>query len=78
MIDTQISEYLEDRKCALEEMKQAIQAVGANFQRVPVVLTHILLCLIDNYLCQFFYYSLINSILVKRTCWKLSTMRMWP
>ncbi|XP_054742509.1 mitogen-activated protein kinase kinase kinase 15 [Anastrepha obliqua] len=34
VIDTQITEYLEDRKCALEEMKQAIQAVGANFQRV--------------------------------------------
>uniref|UniRef100_A0A0A1XN16 Mitogen-activated protein kinase kinase kinase 15 n=1 Tax=Zeugodacus cucurbitae TaxID=28588 RepID=A0A0A1XN16_ZEUCU len=35
VIDTQITEYLEDRKCALEEMKQAIQTVGANFQRVP-------------------------------------------
>lgn len=38
VIDTQITEYLEDRKCALEEMKQAIQAVGANFQRVLVQL----------------------------------------
>lgn len=38
VIDTETSGiYLEDRKLALEEIKQAVLAVGANFQRVQVI-----------------------------------------
>ncbi|EDV41736.1 uncharacterized protein Dana_GF17624 [Drosophila ananassae] len=34
VIDTVVGDHLEDRICALEEIKQAVQAAGANFQRV--------------------------------------------
>ncbi|KAH8343720.1 mitogen-activated protein kinase kinase kinase 15 [Drosophila kikkawai] len=34
VIDTAVGDHLEDRICALEEVKQAVQAAGANFQRV--------------------------------------------
>uniref|UniRef100_A0A1A9VVY2 Protein kinase domain-containing protein n=1 Tax=Glossina austeni TaxID=7395 RepID=A0A1A9VVY2_GLOAU len=34
VIDTQIGEHLQDRENALEEIQQAVQSVGANFQRV--------------------------------------------
>ncbi|KAH8256410.1 hypothetical protein KR032_006802 [Drosophila birchii] len=34
VIDTAVGDHLEDRICALEEIKQAVQAAGANFQRV--------------------------------------------
>ncbi|ALC47336.1 Pk92B [Drosophila busckii] len=34
VIDTVLGDHLEDRLCALEEVKQAVQAAGANFQRV--------------------------------------------
>lgn len=36
VIDTQLGEHLKDRECALEEIKQAVYAVGANFERVQV------------------------------------------
>lgn len=36
VIDTVVGDHLEDRICALEEIKQAVQAAGANFQRVQV------------------------------------------
>ncbi|KAH8420814.1 hypothetical protein KR222_005631 [Zaprionus bogoriensis] len=34
VIDTVVGDHLEDRLCALEEVKQAVQSAGANFQRV--------------------------------------------
>ncbi|XP_022216186.2 mitogen-activated protein kinase kinase kinase 15 [Drosophila obscura] len=34
VIDTVVGDHLEDRICALEEVKRAVQAAGANFQRV--------------------------------------------
>ncbi|XP_017863883.1 PREDICTED: mitogen-activated protein kinase kinase kinase 15 [Drosophila arizonae] len=34
VIDTIVGDHLEDRLCALEEVKQAVQSAGANFQRV--------------------------------------------
>lgn len=36
VIDTVVGDHLEDRLCALEEVKQAVQSAGANFQRVQV------------------------------------------
>ena len=36
VIDTQQGDHLKDRECALEEIKQAVLSVGANFQRVQV------------------------------------------
>nr|AAO00972.1 Pk92B-PA [Drosophila erecta] len=33
-MDTSVGDHLEDRLCALEEIKQAVQSAGANFQRV--------------------------------------------
>lgn len=36
VIDTAVGDHLEDRICALEEIKQAVQSAGANFQRVQV------------------------------------------
>lgn len=36
VIDTVVGDHLEDRLCALEEIKQAVQSAGANFQRVQV------------------------------------------
>ncbi|XP_062121953.1 mitogen-activated protein kinase kinase kinase 15 isoform X1 [Drosophila sulfurigaster albostrigata] len=34
VIDTVVGDHLEDRLCALEEVKQAVQSAGANFHRV--------------------------------------------
>lgn len=36
VIDTVVGDHLEDRLCALEEVKQAVQSAGANFHRVQV------------------------------------------
>lgn len=36
VMDTAVGDHLEDRQCALEEIKQAVQSAGANFQRVQV------------------------------------------
>ncbi|XP_032577427.1 mitogen-activated protein kinase kinase kinase 15-like [Drosophila sechellia] len=34
VMDTAVGDHLDDRQCALEEIKQAVQSAGANFQRV--------------------------------------------
>src|SRR5690625_4276312 len=76
VIDTETSGlYLEDRKLALEEIKQAVLSVGANFQRVQVIIYYFSLKMY-NIFQAYYKYSLRNWILGKPMFWKLFIMPM--
>lgn len=78
VIDTVVGDHLEDRLCALEEVKQAVQSAGANFQRVQVRFALAVKQLLYNIYVNISYCSLRDWILGKRMLRKHLLMPMLP
>lgn len=81
VIDTVVGDHLEDRICALEEIKQAVQAAGANFQRVQVNGLSRLYNVPMEYVSHNGVLTIPHSsssawISGRRMCWRPSTMPM--